>query len=117
MEYGFAAPVVVRITQGGNNTTERLTTRLWYNGQYQVVKRQDPAGLVWEWSYDGQGNLLWSKEPNGAITSYTYYPGTDHVWKVNGRAGLCVGVHLHGGVWRCERASKTLRGRGAICIS
>lgn len=81
-EYGFAGPTVVRLTQGGNATTVRLTTRLWYNGQYQVVKRQDAAGLVWEWNYDAQGNLLWSKEPNGAQTSYTYYPNSDRVWKV-----------------------------------
>jgi YD repeat-containing protein len=57
VEYGFVSPVVARITRGGNETTERLTTRLWHNGQYQVIKRQDPAGLVWEWSYDAQGNL------------------------------------------------------------
>ncbi len=87
MEYGFAGAAVVRLTQGGNNTTEQLTTRLWYNGQYQVVKRQDPAGLVWEWSYDSQGNLLWSKEPNGATTTYTYYQGTDRVWKVTDALG------------------------------
>jgi YD repeat-containing protein len=82
VEYGFAAPTVVRLTQGGNATPLRLTTRLWYNGQYQVIKRQDSAGLVWEWNYDPQGNLLWSKEPNGAQTSYTYYPNSDRVWKV-----------------------------------
>jgi len=82
VEYGFSGSTVVRLTQGGNATPLRLTTRLWYNGQYQVVKRQDAAGLVWEWSYDAQGNLLWSKEPNGAQTSYTYYAGSDRVWKV-----------------------------------
>lgn len=87
VEYGFAAPMVVRITQGGEATTLRLTTRLWYNGQYQVIKRQDPAGLVWEWSYDTQGNLLWSKEPNGARTDYSYYTGTDRVWQIRDALG------------------------------
>ena len=82
VEYGFATPTVVRMTQGGNGTTLRLTTRLWRNGQYQVVKRQDPAGLVWEWNYDTDGKLLWSKEPNGAQTTYTYYPNSDRVWKI-----------------------------------
>jgi YD repeat-containing protein len=37
---------------------------------------------VWEWNYDAQGNLLWSKEPNGARTNYTYYTDTDRVWKI-----------------------------------
>jgi len=87
VEYGFVSPVVARITQGGNTTTERLTTRLWHNSQYQVIKRQDPAGLVWEWSYDAQGNLLWSKEPNGARTDYAYYAGTDRVWKITDALG------------------------------
>lgn len=87
VEYGFAEALAVRIAQGGNATSERLTTRLWYNGQYQVVKRQDTAGLVWEWSYDPQGNLLWSKEPNGAMTTYIYYQGTDRVWKVTDALG------------------------------
>jgi YD repeat-containing protein len=87
VEYGFAGPTVVRHTQGGDTTTARLTTRLWYNGQYQVIKRQDPAGLVWEWNYDTQGNLLWSKEPNGARTDYTYYAGTDRVWKITDALG------------------------------
>jgi YD repeat-containing protein len=87
VEYGFAGPTVVRYTQGGDTTTARLTTRLWYNGQYQVIKRQDPAGLVWEWSYDAQGNLLWSKKPNGARTDYAYYAGTDRVWKITDALG------------------------------
>ncbi len=87
VEYGFASPVVVRTTRGGNNTTARLTTRLWYNGQYQVVKREDPAGLVWEWHYDPDGKLLWSKEPNGATTNYTYYEGTDRLWKTTDALG------------------------------
>jgi len=87
VEYGFVSPVAARITQGGNATTERLTTRLWHNGQYQVIKRQDPAGLVWEWHYDTQGNLLWSKEPNGARTEYEYYAGTDRVWKIRDALG------------------------------
>jgi hypothetical protein len=39
VEYGFVSPVVARITRGGKETTERLTTRLWHNGQYQVIKR------------------------------------------------------------------------------
>jgi YD repeat-containing protein len=43
--------------------------------------------LVWEWSYDPQGNLLWSKEPNGARTDYTYYTGTDRVWKITDALG------------------------------
>jgi len=60
---------------------------LWHNSQYQVIKRQDPAGLVWEWSYDAQGNLLWSKEPNGARTDYAYYAGTDRVWKITDALG------------------------------
>jgi YD repeat-containing protein len=60
---------------------------LWHNSQYQVIKRQDPAGLVWEWSYDAQGNLLWSKEPNGARTDYEYYAGTDRVWKITDALG------------------------------
>lgn len=81
-EYGFLPPTVVRVTQGGNRTTLRLTTRLWYNGQYQLIRRQDPAGLIWEWNYDSDGKLLWSKEPNGAQTTYTYYAGTDRVWKI-----------------------------------
>jgi YD repeat-containing protein len=37
---------------------------------------------VWEWNYDTAGKLLWSKEPNGAQTTYTYYPNSDRVWKV-----------------------------------
>jgi YD repeat-containing protein len=43
--------------------------------------------LVWEWSYDAQGNLLWSKEPNGARTDYAYYAGTDRVWKITDALG------------------------------
>jgi len=42
---------------------------------------------VWEWSYDAQGNLLWSKEPNGARTDYEYYAGTDRVWKITDALG------------------------------
>ncbi|MDW8052691.1 MAG: hypothetical protein RMJ83_09475 [Armatimonadota bacterium] len=82
MEYQFNAPTVASVTQGGNATTLRLTTRFWYNSQYQLVKKQDPAGLVWEWHYDARGNLQWNREPNGARTTYTYYPGTDRVWKI-----------------------------------
>ncbi len=52
-----------------------------------MVKRQDPAGLVWEWHYDTDGKLLWSKEPNGATTTYTYYEGTDRLWKVTDALG------------------------------
>lgn len=88
VEYGFdKTATVARITQGSDTTTLRLTTRFWYNEQNLLIKKQDPAGLVWEWSYDSQGNLLWSKEPNGARTEYSYYPGTDHVWKIKDALG------------------------------
>ena len=42
---------------------------------------------MWEWSYDAQGNLLWSKEPNRARTDYEYYAGTDRVWKITDALG------------------------------
>ena len=55
-----------------------------YNKDHQLIKKEGPAGVLLEISYDEKGKVKKLKEPSGTIYEFLYKKGATHVYDALG---------------------------------